>query len=190
MEKSKKKLTKEQLNNYKDMQRYLNITGIVIICIFLFAFTIECINKYQNETINSSYIVSNEIIKSDNVVDIKDASNLMSKLNGDYYLYISYKGDSNIYKLEKKLAKIINYYKLNNKFYYVSIDSIKNSQVLLTELNTDLNLGDVKVEKVPTIIYVNKDNEIRRENIITRYDNNLMEVGDFSHLLDINNITR
>ena len=92
--------------------------------------------------------------------------------------------------MEKDLKKLIKEYKLQDKFYYINIDSIKSSDNKISLVNELLGLDDIKVEKVPTIIYVNKDNKVLRNNIITRKDDSLMEVGDFQKLLDINEISK
>ena len=92
--------------------------------------------------------------------------------------------------MEKDLKKLIKEYKLQDKFYYINIDSIKSSDNKISLVNELLGLYDIKVEKVPTIIYVNKDNKVLRNNIITRKDDSLMEVGDFQKLLDINEISK
>ena len=92
--------------------------------------------------------------------------------------------------MEKDLKKLIKEYKLQDKFYYINIDSIKSSDNKVSLINELLGLDDIKVEKVPTIIYVNKDNKVLRNNIITRKDDSLMEVGDFQKLLDINEISK
>ena len=52
-------------------------------------------------------------------------------------------------------------------------------------VNEYLGYSDVLVSKVPTILYVNEDNIIRIENIITRDDDELITSGDFQKLLDI-----
>ena len=92
--------------------------------------------------------------------------------------------------MEKDLKKLIKEYKLQDKFYYINIDSIKSGDNKISLVNELLGLDDIKVEKVPTIIYVNKDNKVLRNNIITRKDDSLMEVGDFQKLLDINEISK
>lgn len=179
-----KKITKK--DKYNDTSKYLYIGGLILIGFFLISgiYTLvqyETVYKFEN-----SYLLTTKTIDSDKVLNLNNAKETLSKVDGDYFIYISYSNDSSVYNLEVKLRSLINSYNIGDKFYYLDINSIKNDSDVATKVNAYLGYRDAKVSKVPTIIYVNKDNIIKIENIITREDNNLMTVGDFQKLLDIN----
>ena len=94
--------------------------------------------------------------------------------------------NSDVQTLDMGIANLINNYGLKDKFYYINIDSIINKNNKVGIVNNYLGYEDVLITKVPTILYVNSENIIRTENIITRDDDKLITVGDFQKLLDIN----
>ena len=141
-----------------------------------------------NSDVKKSYLVSEKIVEPRNAIDIRSASKILENINGDYFVYISYtnKNYDNVQTLERGLANLIDKYDLKNKFYYVNIDPVMNYDNSIDLINKYMGYTDVLISKVPTIVYVNKDNIVRRENIITRLDDNLITVGDFQSLLDNN----
>ena len=159
----------------------VGILGLFIISFLTYTFVSD-IN--ENKT-NSSYLVKHKLVtKSYNIAE--DLSELKSN-KGTYFVYLSYTGSKEIYSLEKDLKSLIKQYKLKDKFYYVNLDSLKDNANKTSAVNELLGLTDVQVTKVPTIIYVT-NGEIKKENIITRLDDNLFEKGDFQQLLDINDL--
>ena len=168
-------MPRKKKNKYQEMYNRYCLAGVIILGVFIIS--------YQQ-----SYLVKSKLVKDS--YNIEGNLSNIKNLSGDYYLYISYTGSESIYKMEKDLKKLIKEYKLQDKFYYINIDSIKSSDNKISLVNELLGLDDIKVEKVPTIIYVNKDNKVLRNNIITRKDDSLMEVGDFQKLLDINEISK
>jgi len=164
-------------------QRYIILTvgiiGLFIISFLFYTFTIS-LNNSKSKT---SYLAKNKLVtKTYNIEE--DLSELKNK-DGDYFIYVSYTGNKEIYNLEKDLKKIIKTYKLKDKFYYINMDSLVNDNNKINAVNELLGLSDVKITKLPTIIYI-KNKEIKKGNIITRLDDNLFEKGDFQQLLDIN----
>lgn len=133
-----------------------------------------------------SYIQNSGVLSKSHVVKLDKAKDTFSKLNGNYFIYISHAGNSYIDSLEKEMKKIIESYDLEKQFYYINIDDIINDENVVNKVNDALGYQDVLISKVPTIVYVNKDNIVRIENIVTRSDDNVMNIGDFQQLLDIN----
>lgn len=159
----------------------VGILGLFIISFLLYTL----ISGINNNKANSSYLVKHKLVtKSYNIAE--DLSGLKNN-KGTYFIYLSYTGNKEIYALEKDLKSLIKQYKLKDKFYYVNLDSLKDDANKINAVNELLGLSEVKVTKVPTIIYVT-DGEIKKGNIITRLDDNLFEKGDFQQLLDINDL--
>lgn len=173
------------LKKYEEDFKKYALVVTVFISIFLFGYFIYyTYNGYMDSKISKSYLVSKKLVKKQYNIE-EDLSELRN-LTGERFIYISYTGNKDIYNLEKELKTLIKDYNLTDKFYYVNIDSIKNDDNVISAINNFLNVEEGLITKVPTIIYVNKDNEILRNNVITRLDDNLMEKGDFQKLLDIN----
>ncbi|MBR1416243.1 MAG: hypothetical protein IJ572_00295 [Bacilli bacterium] len=179
----------EESNTNKDLvlRSIIIMTYTIIIVLLVIGFIDSLINAKPNKVDTDSYIVSKQVLKESNIIDIRDARTKFSNFNGNYFIYLSYSNNSLINTFEKELENVIDKYGLKDKFYYVSLDAIKDYDNRLELTNKYLGYTDVLVTKLPTIIYVNNDNIVRRENIITREDNNLITIGDFQNLLDINN---
>lgn len=175
------KQTKKQKEYQEMYKRYCLATTIILgtilityICYLLF---IDITDKIYN----TSYLEKNNLVKETINISDYNISN-----DGDYFIYISYRGQKDIYNLEKNLKELIKKYNLQDKLYYIDVTDKLGNKELLQEINTTLKLEDFQVKQVPTIIYFNKNNEVLRNNIITREDNNLIESADFQKLLDIN----
>lgn len=167
----------EKMNKYVVL--LLILVGLFLVCFCLYFVT----NTINENKANTSYLVRKKLVtKSFNIEE--DLSELKN-LSGSYFVYVSYTGNEEIYKLEKELKSLIKQYKLKDKFYYVNIDSLKDDENKIEAVNELLGLTDAKITKVPTIYYVN-NGTLNQGSIITRLDDNLFEKGDFQQLLDIN----
>ena len=162
-------------------------TLIIVILVIGFAETYTKDLKVES-SYKPAYLVKEEILKEDNVLTLENARNRLSLLRGDYFVYVGYTKmyNNDVHTLDMGIANLINKYDLKDKFYYLNIDSILNRKNKVDLVNDYLGYRDVLITKVPTIVYVNSENIIRRENIITRDDDKLITVGDFQKLLDIN----
>ena len=86
--------------------------------------------------------------------------------------------------MEIDLKKIIKKYNLEDKFYYLNVDDMKDNQsILLDELNSILNLKEEKITSIPTILYF-KDQNLVKGGIIHKDYNSLMQASDFEQLLE------
>ena len=181
---------KEGKNNTDLLLRAILLIAYTLITVILVIGFAETYTKNMkvDSNIKSPYLVEEEIISKDHVLTIENAKSVLSKLDGDYFVYVGYTRmyNSEMQILDMGIAGLINKYDLKDKFYYVSIDSIIEKKNKIELVNNYLGYKDVLISKVPTIAYVNSDNIIRIENIITREDDKLITVGDFQKLLDIN----
>ena len=178
-------------NNNKDflLRIVLIISYALIITILLIGF-IESYTKDMRITgdYKPSYLVNEEILSKSNILKLENAKNTLSKLDGDYFVYVGYTKmyNNEVQMLDMGIANLIDKYDLKDKFYYLNIDPILNKKNKVDLVNNYLGYHDVLISKVPTILYVNNDNIITVDNIITREDDKLITVGDFQKLLDIN----
>ena len=148
---------------------------LTIFLVFIIFFSLKTI---QNKQIQTSYLISSKTITK----EIKDFTSEKNSLPNEYFLFISYRNDKNVYKLEKDLKPIIDKYKLNDLFYYYDITNLKEDTNYLSTLNNTLNLTEIK--NIPTIIYV-KDNKVLKDAIINREDNQMINASDFEKLLQM-----
>ena len=168
----------------EEFKKYAFVVTVLISIFLLSYFAYATYKNFMNDQISKSYLVNKKLVKKQYNVE-EDLSELKN-LSGERFIYISYTDNKDIYNLEKDLKDLIKEYDLSDKFYYVNINSIKNDDNVINAINNLLEIEEGLITKVPTIIYVNKNNEILRNNVITRLDDNLMEKGDFQKLLDIN----
>lgn len=175
------KQTKKQKEYQEMYKRYCLATTITIGTILITYLCYLLFIDITDKVYGTSYLEKNNLVKETININNYNISN-----NGDYFLYISYRGQKDIYNLEKNLKDLIKKYNLQDKFYYIDVTDKLGNKELLQEINTALKLEAFQVKQVPTIIYFNKNNEVLRNNIITREDNNLIEAADFQKLLDIN----
>ena len=184
-----KKPEKVVKENSFDFKRYIYFVGLVLLSFIIIVSVWDIASFYSFENYNRSYLVSSGTIKSKNELSLENANDTLSKVNGDYFIYIGYTNSKDVYKLEKQIKKLVRKYGIENKFYYINVTKLLSDPSYIEKINNSLKLIDVKISKVPTIIYVNKDNEIVYNNVLTRNDNNIITIGDFQKLLDTNGFT-
>ena len=124
-------------------------------------------NVLKENKVSQSYLVKTKVI-SNEIQSLEEGDAVFAEVPDEYFIYISYTGSEEIYNTEKQLKKVINDYELNDKIYYLNVTSIKDDKDYLEKINNSLKLEERKVV-----------------DIITRNDDNMMNVGDFQKLLDI-----
>jgi len=195
---SKKSVSKETKKSVQTESSTLNkelilktiiiVSYTLIIAILIMGFVESMIRDYTVATKEQeAYIVSSGVIDKTMSVDLSIAKKRFANLRGDYFVYLNYSSSRASITFEREISTLIKEYQLEDKFYYVDIDSLKNDSDIINKINEALGLKEVLINKVPTIYYVNADGILRIENIITRNDDNYITVGDFQNLLDINN---
>ena len=189
-EPKKETIVKEEVKvNNITYKKYLYLVAMVLLGFILIIGIWDIASFYNYNRLNTSYLVSTNSINSQNQLKLEDASKTFSKLNGNYFIYISYTDNKGIYNLEKKMKNIIKKYNIENRFYYINVNNIKNDSDYINKVNVYLGLRDAKISQIPTIIYVNKSNEIVYNNIITTSNGKRFDIGDFQKLLDTNGFT-
>lgn len=176
-------------NNELTLRAVLVVAYTLVILILVIGFIEPQISGLKvSSNYKPAYLVQEEILEDNHVLSLNNAWSTLSKLEGDYFVYVGYTKmyNSDVQVLDMGIANLIDKYGLKDKFYYLNIDSIINKKDKVNLVNYYLGYRDVLVTKVPTIIYVNSENIVRPENIITREDDKLLTIGDFQKLLDIN----
>lgn len=173
------------MTNIKDnerfvpMKNYVIAIGIVVVIIALTWYAFAWYKVVKENKLSTSYLVKEKIISKE-IKDIDEVNNVFSEVPNDYFVYISYTGSKKIYDMERQISDLISSYNLDDNFYYWNVTSIKDESDTIEKINNTLNLTDLKVEQIPTIIYF-KDR--KAVDIINRDDDNIMDSGDFQKCL-------
>ncbi len=180
------------MTNVKKNERYIPIKNyvlaavIVVVMILLTLYGFEWYKVLKENKVSNSYLIKEKII-SNEIKGLNEVNDVFSEAPAKYYLYISYTGSEEIYNMEKDLKKVINEYELNDSMYFLNVTDIKDEKNYIEKINEALNLEDQKVKNVPTIIYFDEGKVV---DIVERLDNNIMNVGDFEKLLEINKVAK
>lgn len=181
---------KEEIKNERliPVKNYI-IVGVILLAIVLLVwYGMAWYKVYKEEKVSTSYLIKNNIISKE-INDIKEINDVFSEVSDEYFVYISYTGNEEIYEMEKGLAKIIKKYDISEDFYYINVNDMKDKEGYIEDLNKALGLKDNKIINIPTIIYF-QDGEVLKNNIINRNDDKMMTANDFQKLLDLNKIEK
>lgn len=158
------------------------VCAIVLLTLYIFAWY----NVIKENRVSASYLVKEKII-SNEIKSLDEVADIFSEVPESYYIYISYTGSEEVYNMERDLKDIIKEYNLSDSIYYLNVTDIKDNENYIDDINESLNLEEKKITQVPTIIYYRNGEAV---DIIERKDNNIMNVGDFQKLLDVNKVTK
>lgn len=175
-------------NNYISPKNYVIAISISLLAIFFTYYIFSWYNVYQEKKYNESYLINTKTISLE-VNDIKEIESVFTEAPNEYFVYIGYRNDEDVYKLEKNLKKVIDKYKLNDIFYYIDATKLKEEDDYLEKINSALGLLNNKIEKIPTIIYF-KNGKVKEDAIVKREDANIINAGDFERLLEIYEIKK
>ena len=157
---------------------YIALSIIILILLIWYAYSwykVKNLEKYYNSYLLNSNTVNLEI------KDLNEVVQVLKESPNEYFILISYTGNEEVYKLEKKLKELIDNYNLKDEIYYVNITSIKNDDDLYDKINSTFNTK--LINNVPAILYFkNKElvNVINYENTSKVYNelkNTLIENG-------------
>lgn len=167
---------------YIPTKNYITAIVLILAIVLLSLYFFEWYKVYQEDQVKESYLVKNGTIT--NVVNIEEIETVfVDTPPEDYFVYISYTGDKDIYEMEKELVDVINEYDLNDKFYFINVTDSMEKKNYIDELNASLQLEEQKITKVPTILYV-KNGELAKDGILTREDDHIINAGDFAQFLE------
>ncbi len=154
-----KMVDKRQINN--NASSYVNEYDKSNLVIDDSLIDMGCIGFYDE-----SYLIDNNTI-SLVINDIDDANSVLTETPTNYFLYIGYVGDEDVYNLEVDLKPLIDQYKLRNFFYFLNITDLRNSDANYKEKVANvLNIDESIISDVPVILYF-KDSELLSKGIFT-----------------------
>ena len=178
--------TVKKNERFVPVKNYVIVFFVAIAVIALCWYAISWHKVIQENKMSTSYLIKSKVI-SNEIQSLDELTDVFSEAPSTYYLYISYTGDEEIYKMEKELTALINEYNIGEQFYFLNVTSIKKDNDYIDKINNALELTSRKVKSVPTIIYYDDGKIV---DMITMEGNNIMNIGDFQKLLDVNRIEK
>lgn len=148
---------KKQETRFIPVKNYYIAALIFISIILLTLYFFKWYEVKQTEKYRESYLVTTEAITLE-VNEENELKQVFMESPEEYFIYIGYRNNKDVYNLEKKLKPIIEDYNLKDIFYYVDATDIKKDKNYLNTLNESLKLTKDKINKVPVIIYFSKQN--------------------------------
>lgn len=178
--------------NVKENERYIPIKNYIIALIAVIAIVLltwygfSWYNVIKENKVSTSYLVTEKIITKE-INNLDEVTDVFSEVPSSYYIYISYTGSEEIYALEQDISSIIKEYNLSDNFYFLNVSSIKDDKGFIDKINESLNLEDIKISSVPTIIYFK---EGKATSIIKHEGKGIMNSNDFQKMLDVSDINK
>ena len=148
---------KNKSNKYFPYKNYIYGLLIFIAIILLAWYVISWYNVKQTEKLMNSYLITSNTVTSE-IKDLNEIIQVLKESPSEYFVYISYNNDEDVYRLEKNLKKIIDNYGLKDAFYYINITDYKENKDVYTKLNDSFNT--TRINNAPCILFF-KDNELK-----------------------------
>ena len=178
-------VSKDEIKEVSGAQQiFSNKNILIIVCVILALILVifyGCrVNKLkETDILSKSYLLDSGTVSLE-IKNLDEVKQILAESPTEYFVLINYTGNKDAYNLETGLKRIIDKYKLNDSFYYLNVKDIMNEDNYINRLNNAFNTD--KIKKVPTILYF-KDGKV--VDVVTRYDNNVINASDFQKLLDI-----
>lgn len=167
-------------NKSLSMKNYLVACLLILGIVFVVLYFYKWHQVKEEEKYLNSYLISTNTISFE-LNDIKDINNVLSETSNNYFVYISYTKDKNIYKLEQDLKPLIDEYNIQNYFYFINVTDIKeekNNSDYKLQIAEELNVSKNELNKIPVILYF-KDGKLIKS---------VTNAKDFKKLLEEQNI--
>lgn len=143
-ENEKKKLKYLPFSNWL----YLVIVIVIIGLIYWYISAWKQVKEYEKYL--SSYLISTNTITYE-VTNLDEMVQVSQESPSNYFVYVGYTGNADIFKLEKKLKEIIDDYGLQDSFYYVDVTKRLEDKTLIKDLNDSFNTTDIT--NTPCILF-------------------------------------
>ncbi|MBE6148852.1 MAG: hypothetical protein E7167_05150 [Firmicutes bacterium] len=168
---------KTKNSKYTPAKNYIYGLIIFLAVILLAWYFISWYKVKQTEKLMTSYLVTSNTVNYE-IKDITEIVQVLKESPSEYFVYISYNNDEDVYKLEKKLKKAIDNYGLKDEFYYINITDYQDDENIYTKLNDTFNT--TRIKNSPCILYF-KNNEL--ESVILN-NNQVFDINEFTELLE------
>ncbi len=165
-------------NRFIPLKNYYIAVFVLIAIILITLYIFKWYEVKQSEKYRESYLVTTETVTLE-INEENELNQVFMEAPEEYFVYIGYRNNKDVYELEKELKDIIEDYNLKDIFYYVDATELIKEENYIDMFNNTLKLNNEKINKVPAIIYFNKN-----EYTIIKNNDNIIEVDDFSNLLE------
>lgn len=162
---------KKDESRFIPLKNYYIAAFVFIAIILVTLYIFKWYEVKESEKYRESYLVSTETVNLE-INEENELKQVFLEAPEEYFVYIGYRNDKDVYNLEKELKPIIEDYDLKDIFYYVDATDLKENEDYLDMLNETLNLDNNKIDKIPKLIYFKENN----------YE--IINVADFTKLLD------
>lgn len=149
------KTTKTKNNNFFSAKHYFFVFLGIAAILLLIWYIASWYKVKKEERLMTSYLVSTNTVSLE-IDEISEIVQMLKELPSEYFIYISRTNDEEIYKLEKKLKKIINEYEIQDSFYYVNVTGESNVTTKLNDV-----FSTTEITNIPCILYF-KDNVLEK----------------------------
>lgn len=112
-------------------------------------------------------------------VKYNEIDNVLTEKVTDYFLYLGYVNNKDVYNLETKMKKVISDYEIQDNFYYINVTEELNNDSFVNNLNNKLKLNISSVDSLPIILYYQAG---KLKTTVTS-KNGLFTVNDFKDVL-------
>lgn len=153
--------------------------GVVLGVIFIVLYAYKWHQVKEDEKYLQSYLINSNTINLE-MNSINSINSVLSETPSNYFIYVSYTGDKDIYNFEKKLKPLIDDYGIQNNFYYLNVTDIKKeNKNYKNDIAKELNINSKNLSNIPVILYF-KDEVLQQDGVTS--------IKDFENLLNETNI--
>lgn len=167
-------------SRYIPVKNYVYAGLMLVAVILLCWYCLSWHNVKKQDRYSESYLISTGTLALE-ITNIEEIPEVLNETPSEYFVLISYTGDSKIEALEKDLKKIIDNYGIKDETYYVNVTKAKEDNKLYNDLSTVFNTN--KIKNVPCILYF-VNNEL--EDVIID-KNDIFDAEEFEDLLNKQN---
>lgn len=177
-----KNIKNKKSNNKIPFKNYVYATLILVGGILLTIYFFSWYQIKKEEKLMTSYLLTTKTVES-SIDSLEALHQILEESPSSYFIYLSYTNDEQVYNFEKSLKRIIDKYKINDVFYYVNLNTLKEqNENYLEEIKKNLKLN--KLNRLPALIYVN-DGKIVDTNIVDGINRQIITIDDVEKLLKI-----
>ena len=148
---------KKDESRFIPLKNYYIAAFVFIAIILVTLYIFKWYEVKESEKYRESYLVSTETVNLE-INEENELKQVFLEAPEEYFVYIGYRNDKDVYNIEKELKPIIEDYDLKDIFYYVDATDLKENDNYLDMLNESLNLNNKRIDKIPMIIYFGEDN--------------------------------
>lgn len=159
----------------KIKKNYIKLILLIVTTVFFTLLISNIIKNIQRNKLNNSYL-SNYVVNG----YYKDLPSILTEISNKQFLYLTYRGDKNIYSFEKDLRKILKKNDLVDSVIEIDCTNEITEKKEVSNLNDVLKINTKENIKLPAIIYYKNS---KPEDYIDSKDG-ILKIDKFSQLLE------